>query len=253
MLAIVDLTDSRERIFEKFRKHDIIINRLDIEKAQPVFVIKAHRKYTDFFLLEKIIKRYGKAIFLNNIVPEGFEYLSFKEYVLPLKMLIKTADEFYKLHPKYGRKISVGIFDKSACACDETASLCRFVRCVRVITDKTELYEKCAERVYKDCGAGILVSRNRLTANGCGLIISVDDKCVNDIYFGKAVVYRKLCNNNDVSELNEYRDSAILPLPDSFGIDRFTLLCALYEECGYRQDGISVFPGTDIFKEKTNT
>lgn len=253
MLAIVDLTDSRERIFEKFRKHEIIINRVDIEKTQPVFVIKAHRKYADFSLLEKIIKRYGKAIFINNLVPEGFQYLSFKEYELPLKMLIKTAAEFYKLRPKYGKTISVGIFDRSACARAETASLCRFVRCVRVVTDKTEIYEKCAERVYKDCGAGMLVSRNSLTANGCGLVIAVDDNCINDIYFKKAVVYRKYSNNNGVSELNEYRDAAILPLPESFGIDRFTLLCALYEECGYRQGDISVFSKTDIFKEKTNT
>ena len=253
MLAIVDLTDSRERIFEKFRKHEILISRADIEKTQPVFIMKAHRKYTDFSLLEKIIRKYGKAVFLNNIIPEGLEYLSFKEYVLPLKMLVKTAAEFYKLRPKYGRNLSVGIFDKPACACEEAASLCRFVRCVRVVTDKTETYEKCADRVYKDCGAGMLVSRKRFTANGCGLIIAVDDKCINDIYFGKAVVYRKFSNNNDVSELNECRDSVILPLSDSLEIDRFTLLCALYEECGYRQGGIPLFSGTDIFKEKTNT
>ena len=104
-----------------------------------------------------------------------------------------------------------------------------------------------------DCGAGMLVSRNRFTANGCGIIIAVDDKCINDVYFGKAVVYRKFCNNNNVSELNECRDSVILPLSDSLEIDRFTLLCALYEECGYRQGGIPLFSGTDIFKEKTNT
>ena len=77
MLAIVDLTDSRERIFEKFRKHEILISRAVIEKTQPVFIMKAHRKYTDFSLLEKIIRKYGKAVFLNNIIPEGLEYLSF--------------------------------------------------------------------------------------------------------------------------------------------------------------------------------
>ncbi|MBQ7595905.1 MAG: hypothetical protein IJU45_04485 [Clostridia bacterium] len=214
-----------------------------------MLLIKSHGRYSDFDTLKKTIIRCGKALFINGYVPDGFDELKFNAHILPLRMLVKTAAEYFKLLPKASQKIVVSVFDKTGCACDETEQLCRYVRSVRVITDNIKAYEKCAEVVYKSCGACLLVSGIKYTANKSDVIITANDTPIGDIEFKKAVVYKKYTENTNIYELNECRKTVEIPELNYVKIENFTLMCALNEECGYKLNPIPVFYGAEVFKK----
>lgn len=250
MLSIVVFSSGGRRFFCRRKKRAITAAKTDIPAAEPVFVIKAGEK-ADPQRLRSVIKRYGKALFAGGRVPDGMEDLCFHASALPLKMLVKTAADFYSLQPKSRRSIVLSVFDDRAAACNEVSELCRYVRRVRVVTSKTAAYEECARGVFESCGACLMVSVSRYTAQKSDLIISLDDRALDGIDFKKAVVYRKMTDLPDVLELNRsfagYDDDRFA----DFISDRFTLLCALYEECGYKIRKIPVFSCHDAFKELT--
>lgn len=47
MFVIIDMSDDRKRIFEKYRRHDIEIKRFDVKGCAPFFCLKAHRRFYD--------------------------------------------------------------------------------------------------------------------------------------------------------------------------------------------------------------
>ena len=249
MLCIVDLTDNRNRFFERFRKHNIDFKRAEINGSQPVFLIRSHSRYSDFSALKNVISRCGKALFVNGHIPDGFETLAFKAQVLPLKMLVETAVGYFKLLPRSSQKITVTVFDKNACACSETAALCRYVRSVRIITDNIKAYKKCASAVFESCGACMFVSGSSYAANKSDIVIAADDLMLQNIEFSKAVVFKKHTQKPNVYELNDCRKSIEIPGLNDAGIDNFTLMCALFEECGYKLNSIPVFYGAEVFKK----
>lgn len=245
MFVIVDMSDNTNRLFEKHRKHPVSVNRVDVMGCAPFFTAKAHCKYTNTADLEKVIRRYGCAIFSSGNVPLELKSLCFTPQVLPLKMLVKTAARYFMNADSTAKKATVTVFDPSAKACDEVSRLCTSVRYVRVVTKKTAVYEKLSNEVFNECGAVLCVTENPQTAQGSDLVIALNSKMIDSVEFKNAVVYKKTTPRRGVTELSKCRIKHLLPACAKGFDDDFLILSALYETCGYKIDNIPVFSGSE--------
>lgn len=246
MFVIIDMSDDRKRIFEKYRRHDIEIKRFDVKGCAPFFCLKAHRRFYDAEEIKKTVGRYGLAVFAHDIpIPHELSDLEFKPYTLPLKMLICSAAAYYGSLGEKQRRECVTVIDKRAKCCDVIWTLANNVRYVRVITDKAEKYEDACRKIYEKCGAAVSVTDKLASAYGSDMIISVDNSEVKDFDCGKIMVYKKTAEQKNAYSFSSCR--TVYPGFDCerAGVDSYLLLCALYETCGYRPEGIPLFDGFD--------
>lgn len=242
MFVIIDMSDAKKRIFEKYRKHETVITRHDVCSSAPFFVARAHKLYPDLAELKHIVTRYGCAIASDGVfLPDSFDSLMFRPHILPLKMLIKSAAA--ALSSKGKSNISVTVIDKDAKVPSDIEQLVPFARRVRVITAKHSLYDESVSRIYKNLGAVVMVSDNYSTAYGSDLIISLDDKELNGFDYGKIIVYKKYSPQSNVFVLDKCRFNYHGFDSEKYGVDSYLFLCALYETCGYRLDQLPMFDG----------
>lgn len=241
MFVVIDMSDEKQRLFEKYRKHEISLKRYDVRSATPFFVAKCHKKYTDFNELKRIINRYGVALFDEKTeIPELLKELAFEPSVLPLKMLVRTVSEYFA-GQKSRCDLSVAVIDVSAKVCDVLPLLARQVRYVRVITSRADKYDLCADTIYKTLGISVEISDDLISAASCDIIISVDDKQSDFFTDAKIICYNKTTQKSNVFSLKDSQISYDKFDCDKYGINKFTFICALYETCGYHLKEIPVF------------
>lgn len=253
MFVIVDLSDERKRRFEKYRKHIFETKRCDVMGSAPFFIAKGHRQYFDFAELEKIIKRCGTAIFKDGYIPDGMEKYSFVPSVLPLRMLVNTAVEYFRENPSAGRNITVSIVDEFAFAVKEVTALSQYVRFVRVITKRQDLYSSAELDAYSSFGVVILTGKSDCIARGSNLLISLNDGNFNPQDVENALVYSK---NTYCENVYSVKNSSFIPAEfekEMCGTDDFRFFCALFETCGYKIEKIPVFSDAKSILYKTFT
>lgn len=241
MFVIVDLSDERNRRFEKYRKHPLTVRRCDVMGCAPFFTVDGHGKYFDREELRKVISGYGSAIFRNGKVPEGFEDCVFLPSVLPLRMLVKSASEFFREQPKRKRNMKICIFDKYAHASEEAAELSEFVRFVRVVTDRADLYHAAEREAYEKFGAVITSGSSAGLSGGCDCVIALNDSEFIPESAEFSLVFSKNSASDRVYAVREKPEP-----PQKFedklnGIDPYEFYCALFETCGMRIGEISAF------------
>lgn len=240
MFVIIDLSDERQRRFEKYRKHIIETKRCDILGGAPFFVARGHRRYVDFAELKKIIKRCGTAIFKDGYIPDGFEKYSFVPSVLPLRMLVNSAVDFFRENPSAGR-ITVSIVDEYATAHKEVKMLSQYVRFVRVITKRPDLYSSVERDAYNSFGAVLLIEKNISAAKDSNLLIALNDGIFVPKEVEMAVVYSQKEYYENVFSV---KNSSFLPVgfeKETDGTDKYQFFCGLFETCGYKIREIPVF------------
>lgn len=241
MFVIVDMPDSKKRLFEKFRRHEIELKRHDVKGCAPFFVASGYRNYTDFAQLKKLISRYGVALVgQDEMLRNELGSVMFEPSVLPLRMLVQTVGEYF-LREKEQRNKTVAIVDENAKACDVVGSLARNVRYVRVITSRFDRYEITAAEIFNAYGISVELSDNLATAYGSDVIISLDDKAFGDYDYGRIFCYKKYTRNRNSFVLNHTDLSYNKFDCERYGIDKFTFICALYETCGYHIRKMPVF------------
>ncbi len=244
MFVVVDMSERKKRIFEKFRSHQIELKRYDVKGCAPFFVAHCDSNYTDFNELKKIISRYGVALvpdnacFKNELLP-----LVFNPCSLPLKMLVKTVGEFLNQRGGYC-DMAVTVVDPTAVACEVLYILARVVRYVRVVTSRLDRYQNWADKIFSDYGISIEFSENISSAHKSDVLIAVDDRCLDSVECGLVICHKKTTDNKNVialceSDLSYHRFDC-----EQYGIDNFTFFCALYETCGYYLPKIPVFKDT---------
>lgn len=244
MFVIVDMSDNRKRLFEKYRRHDIETKRFDVKSCAPFFVAKSHREYTGLELLKETVKRYGFALFPDKEKPpQPLEELTFTPHVLPLKMLIKTAANHYGALKSAQQKVTVSVVDKMGKASDMIGELASAVRYVRVVSAKTKLYESVSQKIYERCGAVVMVTDNFSTIYGSDIILSVDDKGLENFDVGTIIVYQKYSNLKNVHVMNNTSINYAKFDSESLGVNKYRFICALYETCGYRIYDVPIFEG----------
>ncbi len=251
MFVIVDLSDDRKRRFEKYRKHILETKRCDILGGAPFFITKGHRSYFDREQLEKTVKRCGTALFKDGYIPRGFEKYQFAPSVLPLKMLVQSAVSFFCENPGSGKKLTVTIFDDYAFAADEAAALSQYVRFVKVITKRCDLYGTAQQKAYSSFGAVLNVSENDLIAEKSDCVIALSDSRFALTGTECLLVYSKKSYCENVFSAHE---SSFIPYEfekEMQGTDRFCFLCALFETCGYKIRKIPVFNDAKSILYKT--
>lgn len=253
MFVIVDLTDERKRRFEKYRKHIIETKRCNVMGGAPFFVAKCHRQYFNRAELERIIKRCGAAIFKDGIIPDGFQKYSFTPSVLPLRMLVNSAAEFFKENPSAGRNMTVSIVDESAVSQKEVVALSQYVRFVRVITNRPDLYFSAELEAYNSFGAVLLVSKSVAAVKDSNLLIALNDEIFTPQEVKNAIVYSKKSYCENVFSAKE--SSFVLSEfeKETLGIDKFCFICALFETCGYKIQKIPTFCDAKSILYKTFT
>lgn len=246
MFVIIDMSDDRKRIFEKYRRHDIELKRFDVKGCAPFFTLKAHKVYYDTKEIRKTVERYGLALFSHETsAPTELSDLEFKPYVLPLKMLICSAAAYYGYLDKEQRHACVTVIDKRAKCCDVIELLANNVRYVRVITDKADKYESVCRMIYEKSGAAVYVTSELASAYGSDMILSVDNSEICDFDCGKIMVYKKTAEQKNAYSFSHCK--AAYPNFDceKAGVDSYLLICALYETCGYHPNGVPLFDGFD--------
>ncbi len=244
MFVIIDMSENKNRIFEKYRKHDIQLSRYDVSSSAPFFVLKGHRKYTDISKVKRVVECYGSAVFAKGYeVPEELRSLEFVPTVLPLKMLIKTVAEYFSRQECVG-DLSVSVVDEFAKAGDSLQYLAKSVRYLRVITNRMDRYEFYCNQLYSSTGISVEMSNDLMTAYASDIIISLDDTRLTTFDKSKIIVHKKYSTNKNVRFLDkcdlEYKNFDCT----RYGIDKFYFLCALYETCGYRLKDIPTFINT---------
>lgn len=241
MFVIVDFSDNRKRRFEKFRKHIIKTKRCDLMGSAPFFVAECHRDYFDPAELEGIIKQCGTALFKDGFIPRGFEKYQFVPSVLPLRMLVRSAASFFRDLPSAKRNISVCVIDEYAYAVEETAALSQYVRFVKVVSKRADLYSSAVEKAYNSFGAVIAVSSDGSLAENSDLVISLNDEKFNMSNIKCGIVYSKKTYSDSI--FNVHESSFLLPgfKNETQGIDDFLFLCAVFETCGYKLSEIPIF------------
>ncbi len=234
MFVVIDMSNNKKRLFEKYRYHEIELERHDVPLSAPFFVAKCHKKYTNIQQLKRIVECYGCALFpQSSEIPNEIRELQFKPETLPLKMLIKTvAEHFSKQQELFDT--SVSIIDKSAKAGDMLHLLSKHVRYVRVVTNRPDKYALFADNLYSSMGISVEITSNILSAYSSDLVISLNDLHLDGFDKSKILVYEKSTQNKNVFCLNKC--DSVYPDFDSkkYNIDSFLFLCALYETCGYR-------------------
>ena len=241
MFAVVDLSDERNRRFEKYRKHPFTVKRCDVFGCAPFFTVEGHGRYSDFGELGRIISRIGTAIFKDGNVPEGLEKCVYSPTVLPLRMLVKSVSEYFREQSTTGRNRKICVVDEKAYAAKEVTELSRYARFVRVVTGRRDTYSAAEQEAFKSFGAVITAGENRNLVCGCDCVIALSDRSFNPSSAELSLVYSKTaaCDNvfavKECSTLPEISDKA------PAGIDRFEFYCALFETCGLRINEIPVF------------
>ncbi|MCQ2480197.1 MAG: hypothetical protein MJ120_06095 [Clostridia bacterium] len=253
MFVIVDLTDEKIRRFEKYRKHIIETRRCDVFGGAPFFIAKAHGVYFDHDELEGIIKRCGTAIFKENKIPDGFQKYRFTPQVLPLRMLIATATDYFRKVSAGERNRTVCVMDKLAYGLEDTVNLCRYVRFVRVITERPDVYLAAQRESYLKWGAVMTVGTDRSLSAKSDCVIALSDTEFDPLSVKFAMVYEKksACDNVFAPETSGF-------LPPNFkdeaaGIDSFELFSAIFETCGYKIEKIPYFYDAKSILFKTFT
>ena len=240
MFVIIDMSDERKRIFEKYRKHETTVTRHDVFSCAPFFVARAHKLYPDFEELRRVVTRYGCALAADDIcLPDSFGTLMFSPQILPLRMLVNSAA--LAISSKGKSNISVTVIDKDAKAVGDIDKIVPFARSVHVITAKQHLYDETVSGIFENFGAVVIVSDNYSTAYGSDLIISLDDRELDGIDYGKIIVYKKYSLQGNVTAVNKCRFTYRGFDSEKYGVDSYLFLCALYETCGYRLNQIPVF------------
>ncbi len=247
MFVIADMSDERKRIFEKYRKHEIILHRHDVKGCAPFFVAECHKKYTDLNELKSIVERYGVALFPDKAdIPQIMKPLSFEAEVLPLKMLVKTVGD-YLSKSKSHFDITVSIIDPGAKCCDVICEIASKVRFVRVITNRCDRYDICIRQIFNSLGIRIEVTDDISSANGSDAVICINDSQALRTDCKKVICFNKTCEEMNSTVLLE-TDARYEKFDSSiYGISPFRLLCALYETCGYHLTKIPLFNAEDIF------
>lgn len=245
MFVVVDVSDNRKRLFEKYRSHEIQLKRYDVSGCAPFFVAKCHRRYTDFDDLIKTISRYGVALISEgDDLEEKLSSVLFSPSVLPLKMLIRTIGEHF-LRQGGKNNQTVTVVDRAAKGCETLPVLAKSVRYVRVVTSRFDRYESCASEIFSSYGISIDLSDDLATAYGSNVIISLNDNGLEDFDCGKIICYKKLSRQRNVFELTscdlDYKKFDC----KAYGIDPFTFVCALYETCGFSLPQIPIFKDID--------
>ncbi len=244
MFVIIDMSENKNRIFEKWRKHEIELNRFDVASAAPFFVLKANKKYTDIARVKSLVECYGSAIFAKGYeIPTQLRELEFQPSVLPLKMLIKTVADYFLRQEAMG-EVSVSVVDEFAKAGDMLQYLAKSVRYLRVITSRPDRYELYSNKLYSSLGISVELSGDLMSAYGSDVIISLDDTKLEDFNKSKIVVHKKLSSNRNVYCLDKSDLKYKFFDCTRYGIDEFYFLCALYETCGYRIKDIPNFINT---------
>lgn len=241
MFVIVDLTDERNRRFEKYRKHTIETRRCDVFGGAPFFVAKAHGVYFDKERLEGIIKRCGAAIFKNEKIPDGFLKYRFTPQVLPLRMLIKTVAVFFKNAPISCKNITVCVVDDFAYAADDVFALSQYVRFVRVVTKRPDVYFATQRKAYSSFGAVITVGTDKSLCAKSDCAIALCDDEFDPFAVKCGLVYKKKSACDNI--FSPSTDSFSLPIfkEEQAKIDGFEFFSALFETCGYKIEKIPIF------------
>lgn len=253
MFVIVDLSDDRKRRFEKYRKHIIETKRCDILGGAPFFIAKGHKTYFEKEELERIIKRCGTALFKDGYIPDGFEKYQFLPSVLPLRMLVQSAVAFFSENPETGRNLTLSIFDDYAFAAEETEALSQYVRFVKVITKRRDLYCAVQQKVYNLFGAVITVGEDASLAEKSDCVIALNDSQLMSFGMKCALVYCKSSYCGNVFAVCESSFFMRKFDNETKGIDDFLFLCALFETCGYKIREIPVFNDAKFILSETFT
>ncbi len=241
MFVIVDLTDERNRRFEKYRKHIIETKRCDVFGGAPFFVAAGHWKYTDKNQLEGIIKRCGTAIFKDEKIPDGFLKYRFTPQVLPLRMLIKTVAEFFKKAKSNCKNITVCVVDDFAYSADDVLALSQYVRFVRVVTKRPDVYFATQKKAYSAFGAVITVGTDKSLCAKSDCAIALCDDEFDPLSVKCGLVYKKKSACDNVFSPSTASFSPPIFKEEQAKIDSFEFLSALFETCGYKIEKIPIF------------
>lgn len=230
MFAILQISD-KNTIFTKPKIQSLRVNL----PSGDAFFIVATDKHMGKIPWKKLenslgILRHGIVLPENITVPDSIDITAFTPEILPELLLMNSATNYIIKHKHSFRMKNLTVFDKNGIYTDYIERLLPCLNNIRIITDKTDIYDTLCEKLMTDYGFSLVVSEKE--SFNCDAVISY--KCNVPAYFCGTIFSgeKKYIMNAEVFSGDE------IDLPEEYecirpqNIGRVLFASALYEKCG---------------------
>ena len=229
MFAILQISDKNTI----FTKPKIQSRRVNLPSGDAFFIVTIDKQLgkIPWKKLEKCLGILKKDVLLsdNTALPEGSDITLFTPDILPRLLLMNTATDYIIKHKHLFRMKNLTVFDKKGLYTDYIERLLPCLNNIRIITDKTDIYDTLCEKLMTDYGFSLVVSDKE--SFNCDVVIS--HECNVPAYFSGTVFSggKKYIMNAEVFSGGE------IELPEEYesirphNIGRVLFASALYEKC----------------------
>lgn len=229
MFAILQISDKNTI----FTKPKIQSRRIDLPSGDAFFIVTTDRHMGKIPWKKLVnclgILRHCMLLPENITAPYDADITVFTPDIFPRIVLMNSAaDYIIKQKQLFSRK-NLTIFDKEGLYTGYIEMLLPYFESIRIITDKTDIYEALCEKLMTDYGFSLIVSDKE--SFNCDVVISYE--CKVPVYFSGKVFSgeKKFIMNAEVFSGSE------ITLPDEYenirprNIGRVLFASALYEKC----------------------
>ncbi|MBO7318456.1 MAG: hypothetical protein J6V06_00365 [Clostridia bacterium] len=230
LFAILQISENNTIL----RKPEIKSQRVNLPSGDAFFIVTTdnHMGKVPWKRLERCIGILRHCMLLPEDIPipDGINITAFTPEILPKLLLINSATDYIKNQKEFFRSKSIAVFDRDGIYQAHIQMLIPYLKNIRVITDKIDMYNSISEKLMADYGFSLVVSDKDYF--DCNAVIS--HKCDVPVYFSGTVFTseKKYLMNAEVLLGSE------IELPDEYenlcpeNIDIVLFASVLYEKCG---------------------
>ena len=230
MFAILQISENNTIM----RKSEIKSQRINLPSGDAFFIVTTdrHMGKIPWKRLERCLGILHHCMLLpeDSTIPDGINITAFTPEILPKLLLMNSAADYIKNHKEIFRSKSIAVFDRDGIYQAHIQRLIPYLKNIRVITDKIDMYNSISEKLMSDYGFSLVVSDK--DSYDCDAVIS--HCCKAPVYFSGTVFtnIKKYLMNAEVLSGCE------IELPDEYenlrpeNIGRVLFASVLYEKCG---------------------
>lgn len=235
MFAVIELKEPRNRL----KRGKITSERIVLPEGDAFFVVRVEKSFgkVPWKKLEKCLGILRQCVILPEgvTVPKDVDITAFNPNIFPRMLLMNSAADYIMKHKSEFVSRSLTVFDEQGIYTGYIENLLRCFSNIKIVTEKTEEYEKLSRHLMETYGFSLVVT----TKESYGSDALISHSCNVPVLF-KGTVFtnekKHLLNTKAFSG-----EGVILPetyenLRPEF-VGRVLFASALYEKCGEKSLG----------------
>lgn len=164
------------RFADRLKKPQLYHEQREVMGGQYVYLNWKGASDPDWEAIERLCRVHGGRLIVSEsiTVPPGINIVCNSFPLFESAMLTATACEIAKKSyiPLY--KKVLGIIDDDAYMIAGMGNLLKYYSCIKVVSKSQQLYQKAAEKMYKDLGAPVITGCKEEFLDDCMLVITRD-------------------------------------------------------------------------------